>query len=84
MSDVNIRGSWLKGLQELSTIFVNLKFLQNIKKNYIVCMFTAMFKEIINNIYIPSFNLFYRYLLSAFCTVLGTCSVAHCFSHMLA
>lgn len=32
MSDVNIRGSWLKGLQELSTIFVNLKFLQNIKK----------------------------------------------------
>lgn len=47
-------------------------------------MFTPMFKEIINNIYIYSFNLFFRYLLSAFCTVLGTCSVAHCFSHMLA
>ena len=82
MSDVNIRGSWLKGLRELSTIFVNLKFLQNIKKK--VSMFMAMFKESINNAYIHLFNSFYRYLLSAFCTVLGTCSVAHCFSCMLA
>ena len=84
MSDVNTRGSWLNSLQELSTIFVNLKFLQNIKKNYIICMFMAMFKESINNVYIHSFNSFYRYLFSSFCTVLGPCSVAHCFSCMLA